>query len=340
MARLPFERLDRDSGLGRQRLQAVPQRLREPDLVRDADEVDRGARRHVVDDLRGGRPVAGRLERAAAEVLPDQASAGGEVPAALRGPPGREAHVDHGDRRTGPGPAIALPDGGEARRDPFAQRDRLVFEGRTELDEPRAERERGDRLRPEQMDRHRAVDVLHPMRAGVLEGQRHAAIRQLDRGVQLLGELPGAEYHLIGHLQSNKARVAAGLFHAIETVDSEKLARRLDAMGQSLEVMIEVKLSHEESKAGAAPEELSSLIPAIRSCPNLRLTGLMTMPPWCDDPEVTRPYFRRLAELAREHGLPKLSMGMSHDLEAAIEEGSTHVRVGTALFGPRPKPIA
>ena len=165
-------------------------------------------------------------------------------------------------------------------------------------------------------------------------------VQEFEGKRPLLGELPGAEYHLIGHLQSNKARVAAGLFHAIETVDSEKLARRLDAMGQSLEVMIEVKLSHEESKAGAAPEELSSLIPAIRSCPNLRLAGLMTMPPWCDDPEVTRPYFRRLAALAREHGLPKLSMGMSHDLEAAIEEGSTHVRVGTALFGPRPKPIA
>jgi uncharacterized pyridoxal phosphate-containing UPF0001 family protein len=79
------------------------------------------------------------------------------------------------------------------------------------------------------------------------------------------------------------------------------------------------------------------LIEEIRACANLELTGLMTMPPWNDDPEITRPYFRRLAALAREHGLKKLSMGMSHDLEAAIEEGSTHVRVGTALFGPRVK---
>jgi pyridoxal phosphate enzyme (YggS family) len=166
---------------------------------------------------------------------------------------------------------------------------------------------------------------------------------------------------LIGHLQSNKSRIAAELFQVIETVDSEKLAKRLDqivvparplpdgrgsigslepsasASGQPLEVMIEVKLSHEESKEGAPPDSLPALIAAIRACPNLSLTGLMTMPPWCDDPEVTRPYFRELASLARLHGLTKLSMGMSHDLEAAIEEGSTHVRVGTALFGPRKK---
>jgi PLP dependent protein len=153
-----------------------------------------------------------------------------------------------------------------------------------------------------------------------------------------LDSLGGAQFHLIGHLQSNKARVASDIFQVIETVDSEKLARRLDGMNQRLEVMIEVKLSGEESKEGAAPEELPKLIDAIRACPNLTLTGLMTMPPWNDDPEVTRPYFRRLAELARRHGLEKLSMGMSHDLEAAIEEGATHVRVGTGLFGPRPKP--
>lgn len=153
--------------------------------------------------------------------------------------------------------------------------------------------------------------------------------------------LPGAQFHLIGHLQSNKARIAAGLFQAIETVDSAKLARRLDeaaaALGVTLETMIEVKLSPEASKAGAAPEALPELIAAMRGCSHLRLTGLMTMPPWNDDPERTRPYFRRLAELARKHGLQKLSMGMSHDFEAAIEEGATHIRVGRALFGPRQK---
>jgi pyridoxal phosphate enzyme (YggS family) len=162
-------------------------------------------------------------------------------------------------------------------------------------------------------------------------------VQEFELKHPLLTDLAGAEFHLIGHLQSNKSRIAGDLFQVIETVDSEKLARRLDQLNCPLEVMIEVKLSHEESKEGAAPESLPALIAAIRACPNLRLSGLMTMPPWCDDPEVTRPYFRQLAGLAREHGLAKLSMGMSHDLEAAIEEGSTHVRVGTALFGPRKK---
>jgi hypothetical protein len=152
----------------------------------------------------------------------------------------------------------------------------------------------------------------------------------------LLG-LTEAQFHLIGHLQSNKARQAAELFQVIETVDSEKLGRRIHESGEPLEVMIEVKLSPEGSKAGAPPEDLPRLIDSMRACPNLRLTGLMTMPPWSDDPEISRPFFRRLAELARAHQLPKLSMGMSHDLEAAIEEGATHIRVGTALFGPRPK---
>ena len=102
--------------------------------------------------------------------------------------------------------------------------------------------------------------------------------------------------------------------------------------------MLEVKLSPEEAKSGAAPAELPELIAAVRACANLRLLGLMTMPPWSDDPEAARGYFRRLRELAGQHGLGQLSMGMSHDLETAIEEGSTCVRVGTALFGKRKKP--
>jgi uncharacterized pyridoxal phosphate-containing UPF0001 family protein len=99
--------------------------------------------------------------------------------------------------------------------------------------------------------------------------------------------------------------------------------------------MLEVKLAPEETKSGAAPEELPELIAAVQALARLRLTGLMTMPPWSDDPEASRPYFRRLRELAERHGLPQLSMGMSGDLEVAIEEGSTCVRVGTALFGKR-----
>lgn len=162
-------------------------------------------------------------------------------------------------------------------------------------------------------------------------------VQEVETKHLAVADLRDVEFHLIGHLQSNKTRPAAELFQVIETVDSEKLARRLDQMGRPLEVMIEVKLSEEESKSGAAPDALPALIEAIRSCANLRLNGLMTMPPWSEDPEVTRPYFRRLRELAAMHGLKNLSMGMSHDLEAAIEEGATHVRVGTALFGPRQK---
>jgi pyridoxal phosphate enzyme (YggS family) len=148
-------------------------------------------------------------------------------------------------------------------------------------------------------------------------------------------DLPEARFHLIGHLQSNKAKRAAELFDTIQTVDGEKLARRLDAVGKPLDVMLEVKLSEEESKHGADPAELPALIAAVRSCPNLKLGGLMTMPPWSDESERSRPYFRRLRELGAEHGLTQFSMGMSHDLEVAIEEGATHVRVGTALFGRR-----
>ena len=162
-------------------------------------------------------------------------------------------------------------------------------------------------------------------------------VQEFESKYPELKDLTDAEFHLIGHLQSNKARLAADLFGTIETVDSSKLARRLNDIGKPLEVMMEVKLSEEEAKAGAAPQGLPALIETIRACPNLRLTGLMTMPPWNENPEITRPYFRRLAALAREHSLPKLSMGMSNDLEAAIEEGATHIRVGTALFGPRAK---
>ncbi|HOK45484.1 MAG TPA: YggS family pyridoxal phosphate-dependent enzyme [Bryobacteraceae bacterium] len=161
-------------------------------------------------------------------------------------------------------------------------------------------------------------------------------VQEFEQKRPELEDLTEARFHFIGHLQSNKARRAVQLFDAIETVDSAKPARRLDAAaGRELEIMIEVKLSAEESKSGAAPEDLPALIDAIRECPNLRLTGLMTMPPWSEDPEQSRPYFRRLRELAERFNLPKLSMGMSHDLEVAIEEGATHVRVGTALFGSR-----
>ena len=163
-------------------------------------------------------------------------------------------------------------------------------------------------------------------------------VQEFEGKLPEVSGLAGARFHLIGHLQSNKSARAAEMFHCIQTVDSAKLAWRLNETGKPLETMLEVKLSPEQAKAGAAPEELADLIEAVRGCPNLRLLGLMTMPPWSDDPERSRPYFRRLRELALLHGLPHLSMGMSHDLETAIEEGATYVRIGTALFGRRSKP--
>lgn len=161
-----------------------------------------------------------------------------------------------------------------------------------------------------------------------------------------VGRLENAQFHLIGHLQSNKVKLAAELFDVIQTIDSSKLMRRLDAAvaekqrAEPAGILLEVKLSTEESKAGARPDYLPELLDAAASCPHLRLTGLMTMPPWSEDPEQSRPYFKQLAELARKYGLPTLSMGMSGDFEVAIEEGATIIRVGTALFGRRPKPLA
>lgn len=157
-------------------------------------------------------------------------------------------------------------------------------------------------------------------------------VQEFERKFPFVGGCEGARFHLIGHLQSNKAKKASEMFDVIQTVDSAKLAGRLEG---PLEVMLEVKLSEEESKHGAAPEELGALVAAVRATEGLTLTGLMTMPPWSEDAEVARPYFRKLKGLADRFGLERLSMGMSHDLEVAIEEGSTMVRVGTALFGSR-----
>ena len=160
-------------------------------------------------------------------------------------------------------------------------------------------------------------------------------VQELENKWPEVADLSHARFHLIGHLQSNKSKKAAELFQVIQTVDSPKLARRLNDAGRALEVMLEVKLSEEEAKSGADPAALAELIEAVGGCGNLRLLGLMSMPPWTEDAEASRPYFRRLRELAEQYGLRQLSMGMSHDLEAAIEEGATCVRVGTALFGKR-----
>lgn len=181
-----------------------------------------------------------------------------------------------------------------------------------------------------------AAALIEAYEAGMRDfGENY--VQEFESKRPQLGPMEEARFHLIGHLQSNKSRKAAELFQAIQTIDSVKLARRLSECGRPLNVMVEVKLSEEESKHGATPEEIEPLCEAIRGLPNLKLEGLMTMPPWSTDQEASRPYFARLRELAAKHNLRKLSMGMSNDFEAAIEEGATHIRVGTALFGSRKK---
>jgi pyridoxal phosphate enzyme (YggS family) len=160
-----------------------------------------------------------------------------------------------------------------------------------------------------------------------------------------LGDLADATWHLIGHLQSNKARRAVNLFHRIDSVDSFPLAQKLDsaadAEGKRLPILLEVHLGGETTKSGIAEDGLASLSEGILSLPHLELLGLMTVPPYSDDAEQARPYFRKLRELrdglSRHIGapLPVVSMGMSHDFEVAIEEGATEIRVGTGLFGER-----
>ena len=160
-------------------------------------------------------------------------------------------------------------------------------------------------------------------------------VQEMERKAPVLTDLTDARFHLIGHLQSNKTKKAAQLFSAVDSIDAAKLATRLNAEEKALDVMIEVKLSDEESKSGASETDVAGIVEAIRGCPNLQLRGLMTVPPWSEDAEIARPYFARLREIAGRFSIPELSMGMSNDLEVAIEEGATWVRVGTALFGRR-----
>jgi pyridoxal phosphate enzyme (YggS family) len=157
-----------------------------------------------------------------------------------------------------------------------------------------------------------------------------------------LAGLTEAKYHLIGHLQSNKAKLACELFDTIQTVDSAKLLLRLDSaageLGKTVDILIEIKLSGETSKSGAEVGKLPEILEAASGCRNIVMLGLMTIPPWSENAEDSRPYFEQLARTAAHYKLKHLSMGMSNDMEVAIEEGATIVRVGTALFGSRPKP--
>ena len=177
-------------------------------------------------------------------------------------------------------------------------------------------------------------DIVAAYKAGQRDfGENY--VQEFAAKSERLPTLDEARFHFIGKLQSNKAGKAASLFSTIHTVDSAKLARRLDRFDKPLEVFIEVKLSPEDTKSGMDPLQLESVVEEAAAAPNLRLAGLMTMPPWNADPERARPYFRQLRELGVRYGIEGLSMGMSHDLEVAIEEGATHIRIGTAIFGPR-----
>lgn len=174
--------------------------------------------------------------------------------------------------------------------------------------------------------------------AAAATGLRDFGENRVQEGVGKAAEVtaPGIQWHLIGHLQTNKVRAALGAFAILHSVDSERLLRAISAVASTpVPLMLEVNVSGEPTKFGIAPAEVGGLLTMAGNLPNLAVRGLMTVAPHVDDVEQTRPVFRALGELARAHGLRDLSMGMTNDYEVAIEEGATHVRVGRAIFGER-----
>jgi pyridoxal phosphate enzyme (YggS family) len=190
-----------------------------------------------------------------------------------------------------------------------------------------------------------AVSKFHSlaaMREAYDAGQRHFGenyAQELVEKADGLRDLPDLRLHFIGGLQSNKAKLLAPRCHVVETLASLSAAaalhERAASSGRQIEVMLQVNVAGEQQKSGVAPSALAELVAQVRSLSALRLSGLMTIPP-ADDPESARACYGELARLARAHQLSELSMGMSDDLELAIAAGSTNVRVGTAIFGPRP----
>lgn len=190
------------------------------------------------------------------------------------------------------------------------------------------------------------LDAVH---AAYLAGQRAFGENKVQEGLQKIATSTdtGIAWHLIGHLQSNKARKAGGAFAAIHSIDSVDLLHKVDAAageaGTTPDVLIQVDLAGETTKFGAPEADVESIVRASDECQAARLVGLMALPPWSEEAERARPYFRRLRELrdrlvdagAEPTRLRELSMGMSHDYAVAIEEGATLVRVGTAIFGKR-----
>ncbi len=191
-----------------------------------------------------------------------------------------------------------------------------------------------------------AVGKTHPaevLKDAIAAGMKTFGENKVQEGQEKIPEVgrDKAEWHLIGHLQSNKARKAVQLFDVIESLDSIELAQRLERIcleeeRASLSVFVQVDLANEETKSGIPEKDLTALIEFLRACKCLKLAGLMIVPPYFEESKDVRPYFRRLRSI-RDEILPNggLSMGMSHDFEIAIEEGATVVRVGTAIFGQR-----
>jgi len=193
-----------------------------------------------------------------------------------------------------------------------------------------------------------AVSKLHPasaIREAYAEGQRDFGenyVQELEQKAAELADLSDLRWHMIGHLQRNKARVVAPLAALIHTVHSVELARELDKRANApLAVLIEVNVGGEAQKSGCAPEALPELLRALAESERLRCRGLMCVPPHTEDPSGSRPFFEKLRDLRDAHGgaerLPELSMGMSADLPYAIAAGASIVRVGTAIFGERPR---
>ncbi len=179
--------------------------------------------------------------------------------------------------------------------------------------------------------------ILEAINAGVTD----IGENRVQEAAEKFPQLPPVTKHLIGHLQANKARRAVELFDWIHSVDSVALARRLDRLagdlGRRPVVLAQVDLGKEATKSGVPVEGLSELADALMQCSNLDFRGLMTLPPFFEDPELVRPYFAKLRELLEQlpYPLTELSMGMSHDFTVAIEEGATIVRIGSAIFGGR-----
>ena len=169
-------------------------------------------------------------------------------------------------------------------------------------------------------------------------GENYA--QDLAAKASALNDLPDIRWRFIGHLQRNKIKLIERARATVDTVDSVRLAEaistRAAASGRAVEVLLQVNVGDEAQKSGCRPEEVPQLVEAVRALPSVSLRGLMTVAPHLDDLEVIRPFFAKLRELAEAHGLPELSMGMTHDLEPAVEEGATILRIGTAIFGPRP----